>query len=319
MKHLITALLSLALLVSSAVSEETLFDIDLTAGSAPGATVSGGAWEDGWRVKSHGNRIVLDAGVKIANGYVEARFTCNKAPWNLGIDKTNWFGLYEEADLTHGGQGDVAYLRQGQTKYGFSRMKASGKGMNSTHDIMEKSFGSTSDWKLDDQTVHTVRFTWKDGVVTYRGTANNGLSCNLASCTGENAIDEIQYAFIGGDRTYGKSVIGTRFLSIKFVDLDDGGHAPVSARADAASAKAVRALSVLRAGRDKIQLAFPGIASSTAAATISIRALDGRLVCRQHAQIAAGITLSTRAIPSGAYMLHVSGAVPTMQQKIVIE
>ncbi len=194
----------------------TVLDVDLTSGSAGDkGTVEGGIWEDGWKVTASENqRIVYDCGYDIANGYVEVTFTIDEDPF-IGENKANYLGGYGNSGLKQELSGDKFYARSGHTKYAFSRIKAYYKSItiNEIGKVLEKDIGTNADWKVDGTTLHTVRFSWKKGEVFFDAPNGDALSKSF------NDFDAIRYLYIGTDKTYGFTIKGQKFKSIKVVDL----------------------------------------------------------------------------------------------------
>lgn len=198
--------------------EVVLLDVDLTTGSAGPGLVEGGAWDGGWRVVAEkGDRIVFDAGHPVAAGYFEVRFTMRSSPYVDPPRKVNWVGLYEDASLSQNtGDGDVFYARAGNPKYRFSKAKAYGKKFDKTE--WEPAVGDPSSWVTDDRTVHTVRLEWRDGRAIFHDPRGDVTPCPEKHCNSRLPIDELRYAFIGGDRYLDYSLVGLRFLRAKLVE-----------------------------------------------------------------------------------------------------
>ncbi|MCF6271459.1 MAG: T9SS type A sorting domain-containing protein [Melioribacteraceae bacterium] len=197
-----------------AISEKVIFDVDLTQGSAGGGEVTGGVWENGWKVtEGSDQRIVYDCGYNITNGYIETTFTMGKDPFAAG-EKSNYFGAYEDSSLSQGSSGDKVYLRSGKASYDFSRIKAFYKSiiLQYASEVWEKNIGSVDDWIVDDTTLHTMRITWRDGTITYEGTGGT-------VSTFYSDFDSLRYVFIGAGKSYGFGLVGQKFKSIKIVDL----------------------------------------------------------------------------------------------------
>lgn len=222
---------------SSAYAQQTIFDVDLTQGSAGTGVVSGGIWDNGWRVTNEAtDRIVFDAGYKIANGYIETTLTINSNPVNRE-KKINYFGGYEEPHLMQGNAGDKLYLRTGRMTYDFSRAKGAGGPITLPHTVLgngevpvlEEDLGIFVTWLIasDDMTELTMKIEWQNGnQVDFTVKDTNGDLVPNGSLSAPTSIfdnyplDEIRYGFIGGDRTYNISLVGARYLRYKMVDYD---------------------------------------------------------------------------------------------------
>jgi len=154
--------------------------------------------------------LVFDAGYNISKGYVEITYTMGGEPHQCDC-KINWFGAYEHNTLSHHTNGDIIYVRAGQDKYGFSRMKASGKSFDATE--LEKTLGVPSMWIKDDSTIQKLKLSWNGKYVSFEGVAGRFTD----SSNQEYPVDKIRYGFVGGDNTYGASLIGLRVLTFKMV------------------------------------------------------------------------------------------------------
>jgi hypothetical protein len=214
------------------------WEVDLTKGSpGPNAIeVTGGKFEDGWRVTSVlGDRIVWDMGRPLKEGIFEVSVTVNKHP-NSNNGKIEWAGLYELAALDHDLDNDSFYARVGQSSYAFSRVKAGGtwflqNGMPMTRGSeWEGTIGGGGDWKVDDKTIHTVKFEWKGGKAIFHDTKGGVHTCNSSICGGTKyGIDELRYVFVGADKwkrwgcdspcdVKNISPVGMRFLKVRLTE-----------------------------------------------------------------------------------------------------
>jgi hypothetical protein len=205
---------------SNSKEKGVVIDVDLTKQNAAGGKVTGGKWDNGWRVTGADNeRIVFDAGYHISSGYLEVSFTANQNSWSGGARKINFIGLHEDPSL-HQGQysGDIFYIRTGSEKYKFSKVKAYGKKFDQTE--WEQSVGETTDWITDDKTVHTVKLEWKDGIATFYDVKGNKHACPKEKCRADLPIDKLRYVFIGSDGFTGFTPKGVRFLKVKLVDYN---------------------------------------------------------------------------------------------------
>jgi hypothetical protein len=226
---------------ASTSGDGILVDADLTTGQAavgPLATVNGGSWDNGWHTGSSvndGSRIEWDLGRIVTHGYAEITVFAyerngNKF-WDYGDHKINWAGIYEDATLQHRNDTDKAYVRTGQAKYDFSRIKLADAsfGHLPTGGVYEaeNDVGSTSDWTFDNETPHTVRFSWEHDSSGYNFTFDGPADIQRRYWNSLYPdFGEIQHVFIGCDKTYNKSAPGMRFTHVKIVDLDGGGTLP---------------------------------------------------------------------------------------------
>jgi len=92
-------------------------------------------------------------------------------------------------------------------------MKAYGKAFD--QDELEHNIGATTDWKTDDKTIQRLKLSWAGKSVSFDGTVAQYTNSSNFSVY---PVDEIRYAFVGGDITYGESLIGLRVLTFKMVD-----------------------------------------------------------------------------------------------------
>lgn len=205
---------------SSYSQEKIIFDIDLTKGSAGPGIVTGGEWNNGWRVTADDQRIVYNAGYPIVNGSLEVSFTMNQAPElapNEG--KINWVGLFQDSTIDQNNtNGDIFYARAGKPSYLFSKIKAYGKKFNTGE--LEDALGLLEDWKKDDKTVMKIKFEWINGRAIFYDVNEKKYICPDDKCTPELPIDKLQYVFLGSTtHAYNMGLKGIRFLSIKLIDL----------------------------------------------------------------------------------------------------
>lgn len=217
--------------VPAAFAQKTIFDVDLTLGNVGGGIVSGGIWDGGWRVVNEAtDRIVFDAGYKIAAGYIETTLTINDNPI-YREKKINYFGGYEFPHLSQGDPGDKFYLRTGRTNYDFSQAKGAGGPItkpltvlgNGPVPSLEDEMGTAVTWfgASNDTTELTVKIEWKEGdQVNFFANVPAGSLTAPVSVFENYPLDEIRYAFLGGDRTYNTSLVGARFLRFKMVDYN---------------------------------------------------------------------------------------------------
>jgi hypothetical protein len=195
-----------------------IYDIDFTQGALPpGCTRSGGTLNsNGWRVDTVNDRIVCDAGHKIAKGYIETFFTINHDPNTpTSNNKNNFFGAYEQASLDQNDYGDIVYARVGKDIYDFVRWKTTGDVMDSTSIATEKDVGVTSDWSDYNSKTYSIRLEWDGDASIITNEGNN--SVNMAELGGF-PINEIRYAFMGSDDFSDSSEIGMTFKTFKMVD-----------------------------------------------------------------------------------------------------
>ena len=208
--------------ITAPASSSIVYDIDFTTDSLPtGCTQTGGTLNSsGWLTTGATDKIVCDAGVKIAKGYIEATFTVTTNP--IDETKKNFFGGYEKASLDQQDYGDIIYARAGKALYDFLRWKASGDVMNDSGNFAtEEDIGATSDWVADDSTVYAIRFTWDESVdiAAYKGAASIGTGSATLTEFGGFPVNEIRYAFLGGDNsTISTSLQGIRFKTFKMVN-----------------------------------------------------------------------------------------------------
>jgi hypothetical protein len=150
----------------------TIFDVDLTKGSAGPGRVSGGVWDKGWRLTGAKNeRIVFDAGAPVANGFFEVGFAVERLPWTSEPRKINYAGLYEESTLNQNEQdGDLFYARTGNESYRFSNVKAAGRRFDRTEH--EPRVGANEDWIADGRTACPCSPIRKGAALYFRATSS---------------------------------------------------------------------------------------------------------------------------------------------------
>jgi hypothetical protein len=247
---------------SSTGKEHVVFDLDLTKGpprkSTQAIKVEGGAWEKGkgFRLTSEkDNRLVIDAGYPIREGYLEVDVIAEKTPYcegaacdadkarlGDGSHKRNFVGLHEEASLDQGTKSgaDIFYLRTGSPSYKFFAMKASGHGFDTAE--CEPRIGDLKDWAADGKTVHTFRLEWKGGAAIVTDRTGRVSVCEKdrgekrpeAKPHGKNRplmVDELRYVFLGADKFNGLNPVGLRYLRAKLVDYHKPAvKTPIAAR-----------------------------------------------------------------------------------------
>jgi hypothetical protein len=182
-----------AVLFAAALSsgaEHVLLEFDLTAGAPtdPRVRVEGGQWDNGWRVTKDLDRIFIDLGQDVKNGYFEVVVT-RRGDLAFAERKRNWMGL-SGSEAMH--QSPGGYARAGDPMYDFS--KAEIFSSTQSHTICEQKFGKASDWILDDKTQHTVRAEVRNKQMTW--TTDKG---GKASCGGDDQpVNYFRFATIGG-------------------------------------------------------------------------------------------------------------------------
>jgi hypothetical protein len=220
------------LLAADAFAQCKVVDVDLTKGAPKDKrfTVSGGEWKNGWNVTGDLDRIQIDAGYEIKNGYLEV-VVARKGGVTFAERKRNWLGLFACRDMN---QCPGGYARAGGEGYAFS--KAEIFSTKQAHTICEKKFGEYADWVMDDQTEHTVRAEIRNNVMTW--TSKVGAKAGQTECGGaEQPVTHFRYATLGGILTEKKgwhhgSLVGLRVLRATVVDYDkpQGCQATNSAR-----------------------------------------------------------------------------------------
>lgn len=203
--------------VAAAALCATSFEVDLSNGSAEGGDVDNGQFtSDGWRVTQvKNNRIVWQTTTPIPAGTFEADIIIDASPHSttdLAEPKLNYFGAYENAAMQHYASGDKAYARVGQTKYKFSRIKCeNGPFVRGT--TPEPSVGETSQWHTDGSTVNHVKWTFgPDSDIRFSWNGNNR--------TLSRRITDLQYFFVGCDKTYNNAVPRMVFAKVRITSSD---------------------------------------------------------------------------------------------------
>jgi hypothetical protein len=208
----------------------TAFEVDLSGGSANGGVVENGQFTSkGWQVTAvKSNRIVWRTTSPIPAGSFEADILIDASPHStqeLTEAKLNYFGAYENSAMQHYCPGDKAYSRVGQTKYKFSRIKAE-NGPFVEGSTPEPSIGETSQWKTDGTTVNRVKWT-------FGPSSDVEFSWNGNVKTLDRRIDNLQYFFVGCDKSYSNAVPRMVFARVKITSSDGtevqivGGATPV--------------------------------------------------------------------------------------------
>jgi hypothetical protein len=198
-------------------AETLLIEADFTKGAPKDAriAVSGGRWSGGWEVMGDTDRILVDAGREIQNGFLEVTVTrTGDLDFPQGRHKRNWLGFFA---TPAGHQSPGGYARAGGRAYGFS--KAEIFSSRQTNTICEKKFGGAEDWKLDGRTEHTVRAEVANGVM--RWTVGNS---GAAECGGTGEpVSHVRYAMLGGvldhlDGWHHGSLVGLKVLRFRVVE-----------------------------------------------------------------------------------------------------
>lgn len=203
---------------SAILAQSVVLDVDLTKGS-PGDkrfAIKGGEWQTGWNVTGDMDRMLIDVGRDIKNGYVEAVVT---RKGNLSFTpqgKRNWMGVFAEPK---GHQCPGGYARAGNEKYGFS--KAEIFSSKSTDTICEKKFGESSDWVLDGKTKRVVRGEVRNNVMTWTNDKGGKTFCG----SNEQPVTHFRYAMFGSvpEEKAGwhhGALVGLTVLRVKIVDYD---------------------------------------------------------------------------------------------------
>lgn len=214
--------LLLALASITAAAQCTVVDLDLTKGKPTDKRlkIEGGQWEQGWRVAGDLDRLVIDAGYEIKNGYLEV-VVARKGGVNFaqGAHKRNWLGLFACDTMN---QCPGGYARAGGEGYAFSKAEIFSSKQPNT--ICEKKFGAYGDWVMDDQTTHTIRAEIRNNAMTW--TSKVGDKTGQTAC-GDQAqpVTHFRYATIGGILGEKKgwhhgSLVGLRLLRAAIVDYD---------------------------------------------------------------------------------------------------
>jgi hypothetical protein len=207
---------------------QTVFDIDLTRGPPPPSAfpgvdvkVSGGRFEDGWRVEQPTDQMVIDSGRFVKAGYLEATFTMKGEPWSLN-DKVDWIGVFENPQLDQRIGPDLFFLRTGMTKYGFSMPKAYGKAVDQTEWFRipkgdEQARGLAS-WVIDDSREMKVKLEWRDGVAIAHLADGRVHRCPEAKCNAGMPIDRLRYVALGKDGYSERALVGIRFRRVRLAE-----------------------------------------------------------------------------------------------------
>jgi hypothetical protein len=200
-----------------AAGKNQLLDLDLTQGPLQDkrVRVEGGQWDNGWRVVGDLDRIFIDLGHDVRNGYCEVVVT-RRGSLNFPERKRNWMGL-SGCEAMH--QSPGGYARAGDSAYAFSKAEVFSCVQSNT--IAEKKFGAASDWVLDDKTPHIVRAEIRNSTMTWTTDKGAQVSCGDE----KEPVNYFRFAAVGGilDRKTGwhhGSLIGLRVLRITIVDYD---------------------------------------------------------------------------------------------------
>lgn len=207
-------------LTHAALAKHTLLDLDLTKGppSDKRVKVEGGKWDNGWRVVGDVDRILVDLGLDVHNGYFEVVVTRTgtlEYP-DVATRKRNWMGLFGCLAMN---QCSGGYARTGAAMYDFS--KAEIFSSNQSYTIDEVKFGKMSDWKMDDRTEHVVRAEVKNGVMTWTNNAGGKASAGDA----KRPVTHFRFATVGGildrrENWHSGSLVGLRVKRMTIVDYD---------------------------------------------------------------------------------------------------
>lgn len=205
----------LALAKSGKAAEIVAMDMNLTTGKPADErlTVQGGTWNQGWHVAQDLDRIVLDLGRDITDGYVEVVVT-RRGSLSYPERKRNWMGIFADA---RGHQSPGGYARAGAELYAFSKAEIFAAGQPNT--ICEKTFGGASDWVLDGKTEHVVRAEIRRNVMTWSTNRGGTTSCGGAG----QPVTHFRYVMLGGvlDHKAGwhhGSLVGLTVRRIKVVE-----------------------------------------------------------------------------------------------------
>lgn len=221
--HSIKALLIAAVLAAAAgaaFAQCKVVEIDLTKGKPADKRliIEGGAWERGWRVAGDLDRIQVDAGYEIKNGYFEV-VVARKGELSFTERKRNWMGLFVCEDMNRCPGG---YARAGDEMYAFSKAEIFAATQEDT--ICEKKFGEFADWVMDDKTEHIVRAEIRNNVMTW--TSKVGDKRGETACGGETQpVTSFRYGTVGGILTEKRgwhhgALVGLRVLRLGIVDYD---------------------------------------------------------------------------------------------------
>ena len=205
---------------ASGFAQNKLLELDLTKGPPNDSRVKveGGKWDNGWRVVGDLDRIVVDLGLDVQNGYVEVVVTRSgrlEFPDDIGR-KRNWMGVFGCLAMN---QCSGGYARTGAAMYDFSKAEIFASNQSLT--IAEVKFGKMSDWKMDDQTEHVVRAEVKNGVMTWTNNAGGKASAGDA----KHPVTHFRFATFGGildrkDGWHSGSLVGLRVKKISVMDYD---------------------------------------------------------------------------------------------------
>ena len=225
-KTILLLVLPMLMAAHGSLAQCRVIELDLTNGPPRDnrVRVEGGAWDAGWRVGGDLDRIVLDAGYQIKNGYFEVVVT-RRGGVTFTERKRNWLGLAACEDFN---QCPGGYARAGGEGYKFS--KAEIFAVHQPNTICEKTFGEYADWVQDDRTEHVVRAEIRNGVMTW--TNRVGEKTGTTSCGGEaQPVTQFRYATVGGILGEKKgwhhgSLVGLRVLRAVVVDLDKPAGCP---------------------------------------------------------------------------------------------
>lgn len=211
---------AIVLLAVAAHAQCQLVSADLTKGAPADQrfTVSGGQWDKGWRVTSDLDRVAIDAGYAIRNGYLEV-VVARHGGITFTERKRNWIGLFacQEMNQCPGG-----YARAGGEGYAFSKAEIFSSKQPNT--ICDNKFGEYVDWVMDDKTEHTVRAEIRHNVMTW--TSKTGDKKGETACGNEaQPVTHFRYATIGGILTEKKgwhhgALVGLRVLRAIIIDYD---------------------------------------------------------------------------------------------------
>jgi hypothetical protein len=203
-----------------------VIDLDLakTKPTDSRVRVEGGTWDGGWRVSGDLDRLLIDVGYQIKNGYFEVVVT-RQGGVTFTERKRNWMGLAACEDMN---QCPGGYARAGGEGYAFS--KAEIFAAQQPHTLCEQKFGAYADWVMDDRTEHVVRADVRNGVMTWSnrvGERSGQTSCGSA----DQPVTQFRYAVVGGilDQKKGwhhGSLVGLRVLRAVVVDYDKPAGCP---------------------------------------------------------------------------------------------
>jgi hypothetical protein len=199
----------------AAAADRVVLDLDFTKGrpSDDRLKVGGGQWKSGWKVTGDTDRILIDIGRKIANGYVEVTVT-REGDLTFAERKRNWLGVFAEPS---GHQNPGGYARTGAELYGFSKAEIFAAGQPNT--ICEKVFGKPADWLMDGMTPRIVKAEVASNVMTWSHDGGASASCGSDA----KPVTHFRYIMLGGvlDHKLGwhhGSLVGLKVLSVRVVD-----------------------------------------------------------------------------------------------------